>query len=140
MQKLAESNRQTYYWFVWFALCFISYQLVQDTIRPNYSSGNALIIYFLGVAPNFFPAVGIPALLVILIPVLSKKRSTNKWLTEKRHFTANLISLLGLLTWELVQILTKSGRFDWNDMLWTIIGAFIFQLIWQITPFKFKEL
>lgn len=113
---------------------------MQDTIRPNYSSGNALINYFLGVAPNFFPAVGIPALLVILIPVLSKKRSTNKWLTEKRYFTANLISLVGLLTWELVQIRTKSGRFDWNDMLWTIIGAFIFQLIWQITPLKFKEL
>ena len=113
---------------------------MQDTIRPNYSSGNLLIIYFLGVAPNFFPAVGIPALLVILIPVLSKKRSANKWLTEKRHFTANLISLVGLLTWALVQILTKSGRFDWNDMLWTIIGAFMFQLIWQITPFKFKEL
>jgi glycopeptide antibiotics resistance protein len=94
----------------------------------------------LGVAPNFFPAIGIPALLVLLIPVLSKKRITNKWMNENRHVTANLISLTGLLTWEIVQIMTKSGRFDWNDILWTVIGAFIFQLIWMITPRKFKKI
>jgi hypothetical protein len=31
------------------------------------------------------------------------------------------------------------GRFDWNDVIWTLIGALIFQLIWTITPVKYKE-
>jgi len=35
---------------------------------------------------------------------------------------------------------TTRGRFDWNDVLWTFIGAFIFQLIWTITPAKYKEI
>ena len=34
---------------------------------------------------------------------------------------------------------TTRGRFDWNDVLWTLIGALIFQLIWTSTPLKYKE-
>ncbi|MFM2203935.1 MAG: hypothetical protein RLZZ605_899, partial [Bacteroidota bacterium] len=30
--------------------------------------------------------------------------------------------------------------FDWNDVLWTLIGAFVFQLIWTITPIRYKEM
>ena len=30
-------------------------------IRPSYVGGNDLVIYFLGVAPNFFPGIGIPS-------------------------------------------------------------------------------
>jgi hypothetical protein len=28
--------------------------------------------------------------------------------------------------------------FDWNDIVWTLIGAFVFQLIWILTPERFK--
>jgi hypothetical protein len=126
-----------YYWFALFALTFIAYQLVQDHFRPNYQGDNSVIKYLLGIAPNFLPSVGIPALFVFLIPEISKNK-TNPWLNEKKHLTANAISLVGLIAWEFVQITTTKGRFDWNDVLWTLIGAAVFQLIWTISPAKYK--
>ena len=131
-----KTSKILYYWFALFALCFISYQQVQDNIRPAYTGGNLTIKYLLGIAPNFFPSIGIPALFVVLIPQM---KWTNKWLNEKKHITANLISLTGLLSWEFLQITTTKGRFDWNDILWTFIGALVFHLIWTITPDRFKE-
>jgi hypothetical protein len=130
-----RTSKSFYYWFALFAICFIAYQQVQDNIRPNYTGGNWIIIYLLGVAPNFFPSIGIPALFVVLIPEMKLK---NKWLIEKTHITANIISVTGLLSWEFLQTLTTRGHFDWNDVLWTLIGAFVFQLIWIITPNRYK--
>jgi glycopeptide antibiotics resistance protein len=131
--------KPTYYWFTIFALTFIAYQLVQDNIRPNYNGDHLIVKYLLGIAPNFFPSIGIPALFVILIPELNKNPKTNEWLNNRKHITANIISLVGLLSWEFLQMTTTMGRFDWNDVLWTLIGAFIFQLIWMITPNQYKE-
>jgi hypothetical protein len=131
-----KTSKILYYWFALFALCFIAYQQVQDNIRPNYSGGDLTIIYLLGIAPNFFPSIGIPALFVVLIPQM---KQTSKWLNEKRHITANIISLIGLLSWEFLQPITTRGHFDWNDVIWTLIGAFVFQLIWTITPNRYKE-
>ena len=34
---------------------------------------------------------------------------------------------------------TTRGRFDWNDVIWTLIGDLIFQLIRTSTPLKHKE-
>ncbi|MBK8698512.1 MAG: hypothetical protein IPN29_02805 [Saprospiraceae bacterium] len=131
--------KPAYYWFSIFALTFIAYQLVQDSIRPNYSGDNLIVKYILGIAPNLFPAIGIPALFVLLIPELFKGNKTNKWLNTERHITANIVSLIGLLTWEFLQTTTTRGRFDWNDVLWTLIGAMIFQLIWLATSIEYKE-
>jgi hypothetical protein len=131
--------KPAYYWFAIFAFTSIAYQLVQDNIRPNYTGDDLIIKYLLGIAPNFFPAIGIPALFVILIPELNKGKNPKQWLNNKIHLTANLISLTGLLSWEFLQTTTKRGRFDWNDVLWTIIGALIFQLIWIISPARHKE-
>jgi hypothetical protein len=131
-----KTSKSLYYWFALFALCFIAYQLVQDNIRPNYTGGNLTIIYLLGIAPNFFPSIGIPALFVVLIPQM---KLTSKWLNEKKHITANLISLTGLLSWEFFQTITTKGHFDWNDVLWTLIGALVFQLIWIVSPIRYKE-
>jgi len=131
-----KTSKSIFYWFALFALCFIAYQQVQDNIRPNYSGGDLTIIYLLGIAPNFFPSIGIPALFVVLIPQM---KQTSKWLNEKRHITANIISLIGLLSWEFLQPITTRGHFDWNDVIWTLIGAFVFQLIWTITPNRYKE-
>ncbi len=47
-------SKPAYYRFSIFALTFISYQLVQDNIRPNYQGDNLIIKYLLGIAPNFF--------------------------------------------------------------------------------------
>jgi hypothetical protein len=63
---------------------------------------------------------------------------TNKWLNEEKHLAANITSLVGLLSWEFLQTKTTRGYFDWNDILWTLIGAFVFQLIWTISPTRYK--
>lgn len=128
-------SKGIYFWFALFAVCFISYQLISENIRPYYNSDNLIINYFLGVAPNFFPAIGIPALFLILIPQL---RRTNKWLNKKVHLTANIISITGLISWEFIQISSTKLLFDWNDIVWTLIGALVFQLIWILTPERFK--
>ena len=31
----------------------------------------------------------------------------------------------------------ENGYFFWNDVLWTLIGAGVFQLIWKISPKRF---
>jgi hypothetical protein len=130
--------KPTYYWFAIFALTFIAYQLVQDSIRPNYDGDNLIIKYLLGVAPNFFPSIGIPALFVIIIPELNYKNNSSEWLNKKKHLTAIGISLIGLLSWEFMQIKTTKARFDWNDVLWTFIGALIFYFLWTLTQAKYK--
>lgn len=131
-----KKSRSLYYWFILFALCFIAYQQIIDNIRPNYSSDNTTIKYLLGIAPNFFPAIGIPALFIILI---SQMRPTDKWFTKNKHIAANIISISGLISWEFIQAYSKKLHFDWNDVLWTLIGAFTFQLIWIMTPEEYKR-
>ncbi len=127
-----------YYWFLIFALCFTAFNQIQDNIRPNYSGDNSIIKYLLGVAPNFFPAIGIPALFIMVIPLILKKKNSETWIYKKRHLSANLFSVIGLVGWEFAQL---SGKliFDWNDILWTLIGALSFHFIWLITPQRFKE-
>ncbi len=136
--KMMPMNKSkiVYYWFSIFAICFLCFQGVSYYLRPHYSGDNALISYFFGIAPNFFPAIGIPALFVVFMMQL---KTSSKWLNEKNYLTANLISLIGLIAWEFMQFNSRKLHFDWNDVLWTIIGAGIFQLIWVLTPAKFKE-
>lgn len=124
--------KSEYYWFLLFATCFISYQQIQDNIRPYYDGANATIKYLLGVAPNFFPAIGIPSLFVVLIPLLVKKPDSKNWLLQNRHSVANISSMIGLIGWEFLQR-TGNFVFDWNDILWTCIGAFIFEIIWRLS-------
>jgi hypothetical protein len=90
-----KKSNSKFYWFVLFAFCFISYLQIIDTIRSQYSGDSMTIKSLLGIAPNFFPAIGILALFIVIIPQM---QWTNKWLNEKKHITANLISLAGLYT------------------------------------------
>ena len=92
-----KTSKSLYYWFALFALCFIAYQQIIVNIRPNYHGNSLIVKYLLGIAPNFFPSIGIPALFVALIPQM---KWTNKWLNEKKHIAANIISLTGLISWE----------------------------------------
>jgi glycopeptide antibiotics resistance protein len=125
-----------YFWLIIFAGSFLSYQLIQDYIRPSYAGNSVIITYLLGVAPNFFPAIGIPSLFVVLIPQLKSKANNHKWLKEKVNITANVISLIGLIAWEFTQTITSKGRFDWNDVIFTLIGALTFQFLWVLLQKK----
>jgi hypothetical protein len=131
--------KSEYYWFLIFAICFFAYQQIQDNIRPAYKGADSTIKYLLGVAPNFFPAIGIPALFVLIIPYVLRKNNSDNWFYKKRHLSANLISVIGLVGWEFLQLSGKL-KFDWHDILWTLIGATLFQFIWIISPRKYKEI
>lgn len=128
-----KTTRSGYFWLAIFAISFISYQQISDNIRPTYNGDNLIIKYLLGIAPNFFPAIGIPALFVVLIPQL---KINGEWLNNKKHIIANIISITGLVTWEFIQAYSARLHFDWNDILWTFIGGFVFQLIWRIRSQK----
>ena len=128
-----KTTRSGYFWLAIFAISFISYQQISDNIRPAYNGDNLIIKYLLGIAPNFFPAIGIPALFVVLIPQL---KINGEWLNNKKHIIANIISITGLVTWEFIQAYSARLHFDWNDILWTFIGGFVFQLILKIRSQK----
>ena len=70
---LCVSKRVKYLYLFIFAVTFLSFELVQEYIRPNYSGNNIAITYFLGVAPNFFPGLGLPALFFVIIPEFFRK-------------------------------------------------------------------
>ncbi len=126
-----KTSSKSYFWLAVFAVCFISYQQISDNIRPEYNGDDYIMKYLLGIAPNFFPAIGIPSLFVVLIPQL---KINGKWMNEKKHLIANIISTTGLITWEFIQTYSTKLHFDWNDILWTFIGACVFQLLWIISP------
>ncbi|MDD9889424.1 MAG: hypothetical protein OXU30_03670, partial [Gammaproteobacteria bacterium] len=100
---------------------------VQGYIRPNYDGANEIIIYLLGVTPNFLPGIGLPALLYVMILEISKPNSS---LFKNRLYWSVGISISGLIANESITIFTPGrGVFDWNDILWTVIGAGLFILI-----------
>ena len=69
-------NRKFIYYIIFAISFFASFFIVQDYIRPNYDGSNGIIIYLLGVAPNFLPGIGLPALLYVVIPEISKPNSS----------------------------------------------------------------
>ncbi len=118
-------NKYVYY--IIFVFSFLLFPIVQDYIRPWYDGGNEIIIYLLGVAPNFLPGIGLPALLYVVIPELSKPNSS---LFKNRLNWSVVISITGLIANEFITIFTPGrGVFDWNDILWTLIGAGFFVFI-----------
>ena len=110
-------------------IVFIRSPVVQDYLRPNYDGTNEIIIYLLGVAPNFRQELGLPALLYVVIPELSKPHSS---LFKNRLYWSVGISISGLIANEFITKFTPGrGVFDWNDILWTLIGAGFFVLIYK---------
>jgi hypothetical protein len=62
----------------------------------------------------------------------SKKPSTSVWLNGKAQILSISISVIGLSLWEFAQTFSTRGHFDWHDLIWTIIGALSFYLIWFV--------
>ena len=115
-----------YVYHIVFIISFLLFPVVQDYLRPNYDGTNEIIIYLLGVAPNFLPGIGLPALFYEAIQELFKPNSS---LFKNRLYWSVGISISGLIANEFITIFTPGGVFDWNDILWTIIGAVLFILI-----------
>jgi len=116
-----------YYYYIIFGITFFLFSIIQDNIRPNYDGGNSLIIYFLGVIPNFLPGIGLPSFFYVIIPELFKPYS---FFFKERLKLSIYISMIGLICNEFITIFTPGrGIFDWNDILWTLIGGVLFLII-----------
>ena len=98
-------NRKYSYYIV-FGLSFLTFGLVQDYIRPNYEGGNGLIIYFLGVIPNFLPGIGLPSMFYVTIPEVFKPNTS---IYRNRLKLSIIISMIGLIGNEFITIYTP-GR------------------------------
>ena len=110
-----------------FGVTFLTFGLVQDYIRPNYEGGNDLIIYFLGVIPNFLPGIGLPSMFYVTIPEIFKPNTS---IYRNRLKWSIIISMIGLIGNEFITIYTPGrGVFDWNDIVWTIIGGIVFYFL-----------
>jgi len=61
--------------------------------------------------------------------------------TAEKDINTNMQSIIGSTATSALFIQTTSTKlhFDWHDILWTLIGAFVFQLIWTLTPNTYKE-
>jgi|GEM_PF-1977300 len=119
-------DRKVAYYFV-FAISFLLFPIGQNYIRPGYEGDNELVVYFLGVAPNFLPGVGLPALLYVVIPEVFKPHTS---LFSNSLYWSVAISITGLVGNEFVTLFTPGqGVFDWNDIVWTIIGTGMFLAI-----------
>lgn len=123
--------KKNYWYYIIFAISFAGFQFLEEGIREDYEGNNALFIYFLGVIPNFLPAIGMPCVLYAMIPELIQK-PTSIWLTKKAYISVFLFTQLGLIVWEIQQIWAPNGTFDWNDILWTIIGGIVFLAFWRL--------
>ena len=111
-------NRK-YLYYIIFGFTFILFNLVQENIRPNYTKGNALIIYFLGVIPNFLPGIGLPSFFYVIIPEVFKPKS---FIFKEKLKISIYISMFGLICNEFITIFTPGrGVFDWNDIVWTCL-------------------
>ena len=125
-------NRKFVYYII-FAISFLLFSIVQDYIRPNYDGANGIIIYLLGLLQ--ISCQELDCLLcymcqeldcLLCIPEVSKPNSS---LFKNRLYWSVGISILGLIANEFITIFTPGrGVFDWNDILWTIIGACLFTL------------
>ena len=81
----------------------------------------------MGIAPNFLPAIGLPALFYVIIPELFSPETLIR--KNKLRFSVG-IAMVGLIGNEFITIYTLGkGVFDWNDVLWTIIGGVVFYWI-----------
>ena len=116
-----------YFYYIVFGVTFLSFGMVQDYIRPNYEGENSLIIYFLGVIPNFLPGIGLPSIFYVIIPEIFK---SNTSIYRNRLKWSIIISMIGLIGNEFITIYTPGrGVFDWNDIVWTIIGGIVFYFL-----------
>ncbi len=116
-------------WFSLFALATLGYTYVQDSLRPSYQGDNLYLIYLLGIAPNFLPRLGVPAALSMLLPEMFGR--SGFWTLHKGTLSLG-ISMVGLIGWEFFQRYTPRGTFDWNDILWTLLGGLCFWLLYRL--------
>lgn len=132
------TKKEIYFWFVIFALSTLAYSYIQDTLRPASKDYPNAIKYLLGVGPNYFAGLSLPAFFMFIAPhVISSEKLQNITITRLRNISI-IIALTGLIIWETVQLKSKNGYFDSHDIIWTFIGALTFLIIQRLIQKKLK--
>ncbi len=96
----------------------LAYQAVQDELRAAAADGDPLLVYALGVAPNFLGALSTSAILFCVIGGVAKG-----WSAQSQAFASAAIALAGLWGWEVLQIWVPKATFDLHDLAWTAPGV-----------------
>jgi len=132
------TKKEIYIWFVIFAISTLAYSYIQDTLRPASKDYPNAVKYLLGVGPNYFAGVSLPAFFMFMAPyVVSSERLENLTITRLRN-SSIIIALTGLIIWETVQLKSKNGYFDSHDIMWTFFSAFTFLIIQRLIQKKLK--
>ncbi len=93
--------------------------LVQWARQQHWQHG-AVLIYLIGVGPNFAAAI---AITFVLLGAWSDQRPGADGQAQRFRFRVSVaISGGGLLGWEAVQMLSRNLVFDWQDVLATLAG------------------
>ncbi len=106
----------------WSILCILglaSHQVIEEYIRPYYQELDA-IQFLLGVAPNFIAAALIFPFAGMALWKL--KTGQNLQVQNQWFWRSNVISTIGLIIWEFMQ-LKGNLIFDYWDIVFTLIGS-----------------
>jgi len=81
----------------------------------------------LGVLPNFTAAIAIP--FVTFGAMLDARPTESPAALRRRFVVLNLASAAGLMAWECVQLTARTLRFDPADLIATVAGAAVAQVL-----------
>lgn len=107
-----------------FVLGWILY-VVPMELRGHYKN-NDMVLFWLGIIPNFGCAFALP-----VVGFIKKGITSNK--SKKRLFISSFVTFILLMIYELMALNNNLGTFDWLDILMSILGLisinFVFNLM-----------
>jgi len=106
-------------WTAVFMLIGFSMIFIARMLRPLPADAHPIIVFIVGVMPNFGAGLAIPFFILVLNDAFFKKQL---WQPAMQFNVICLFTLLGLAAWELAHTLAWGVPFDWFDMLATIAG------------------
>lgn len=109
-------------------------------LREMVTNNNNLITFILGVLPNFGVAIFTP---FIIIVVMFERKIYDKNLLKKVFNSMLFITMIILLTSEIIHEVYMNSLFDINDILVSLLAlvldALIFNFLIRKTKFNYKN-
>jgi hypothetical protein len=101
--------------------------------------GPDFVLYLLSVLPNVLSAIAIP---FVLLSIWADQKPTANYQSARRIFIILLLFAgIGLITWEFMQLWSRSLYFDYHDIGATIFGLGSYWIPgWSRIPLRYKIL
>lgn len=131
-------QNQKQLWLFCYLFGEIMCRTTQYVVRPLHLYPNIdWVKYMLGVAPNFWAALSLPALLLLISNYAGSQYNWVRTILplDTLH-TAYAVALTGIVGWEICQPLTGMYYFDPNDLMWTILGTATFWPILRLLQIR----